>query len=91
MTYGQLRRMVQVNAETILDALTKRQFVLPHKPVLEVLRETLAELGASPDAANAVIERLGLNPATAIGRLKRCQISQIARVVHREWRSSGEL
>ena len=90
MTYGQLRRLVQVNAETILGALTQRQFVLPHAPLSGVLRQTLSELGASPDAGTAVLERLSLNPATAIGRLTRCQIAQLARVLHREWRSSGE-
>ena len=90
MTYGQLRRFVQVNAETMLDTLTQRQFVSPHRPVAEVLSQLLTELGASPDAGAATLNRLSIDPSLAIGRLRRCQLTQLARVLHREWRSSGE-
>ena len=90
MTYSQLRRWVQVSADTILDVLTRKQFVHPHATLEQILTETLQELGAPPDSGNSILQRLSLDPAGAIGRLRRCELTQLARVLHREWRSAGD-
>jgi len=90
MTYGQLRRLVLTNADTMLNMLTQRQFVDPHRPVSAVLMQVLTELNAPPEARLATLNRLGLEPTIKIGRLKRCQLTQLARVLFRETRIAGD-
>ena len=94
MTNGQFRHLVrqtvQVNAETILDALTQKQFTHPHLAINQALSDTLHELGVPATHGAKVLTRLGLNETMAIGRLRRCEIMQLSRAVHREWRNGDE-
>lgn len=90
MTYSQLRHWVQSSNESVLEALTTRQFVSPHRPLGDVLGQTLDELRVSRQTGRTVLARLELDPTIAIGRLKRCQLTQLARVIQREWRAASK-
>jgi len=90
MTYGQLRSLVQVRAETILETLTQQQFLHPHRAIGAVLRETLPQLGASVKDGATVMDRLGLDPEIAVGRLRRTEITQLSRALHRQARHGSD-
>ena len=78
-------RLPDVDSDAILNHLTARQHLHPHRPVKEVLDETTDALGCCPRAIERGIEWLGIEPARAIGRLRRSEIVQLARAVHRFW------
>lgn len=90
MTYSQLRRFVQINVETLLESLTQKQFTHPHRSVASVLQETAEALGGCPAEGAKVMLRLGISAETAIGRLRRTEIMQLSRALHRQWRNDGE-
>ncbi len=82
MTVIGTRGAFLADAETLLRDLTTRQHLAPHRP----LRDVLADTRACPRAAERAIEWLGLSGDVAIGRLKRAEVIQLARSLHRFWR-----
>ena len=74
-----------LEAEAILQELTIRQHLSPHKP----LRQVLAQARTCPVAAEHAMEWLGLNGARAIGRLKRVELIQLAKSLHRIWKRAA--
>jgi hypothetical protein len=70
-----------LEAEAILGDLTTRQHVRPHM----ALRAVLAGMSVCPVAAERAIEWLGLDGDTAVGRVKRAELIQLARSLHRFW------
>lgn len=81
-----LRRLLRPDAEDILEDLTRRQHLKPHQPVSEALSESAAAVGFCPTIVGQALQWLQLDPAVAIGRLRRTQLTQLARCVHRFWR-----
>jgi len=71
-----------LEAEAILQELTTRQHLLPHQSLGEVLAQTRA----CPVAAQRAMEWLGLDGKLAIGRVKRAELIQLARSLHRFWK-----
>jgi len=71
-----------LEAEVILEDLTTRQHLFPRMP----LREVLAQTRACPVAAQRAMEWLGLDGTRAIGRVKRTELIQLARSLHRFWK-----
>jgi hypothetical protein len=69
----------------MLDHLTSQQHLHPHRTVKDVLDETTTAMGCCPRAIQRGIEWLGIDPARAIGRLRRSELVQLARAVHRFW------
>lgn len=86
MTTQTLRRLKAVDVEAILDDLTCRQFVAPHKPVDEVLTELASLYGLTLACVNTAAERLSLDTARSVGRLLRAEIIQLSQAVHRAHR-----
>jgi hypothetical protein len=84
-----LRQLIALNAERILDVLTRRQYVRPHQPVGEVLADAAAELGIPREAAGETAAWLQLELAHPVGRLRRTQLSQLARCLFRAARNNG--
>jgi len=76
------------SAETILDFLTVRQFVRPHRQVADVMNELHEKLGACDVAIDRALGWLQLSPATAVGRLRRTELMQLSRSIHRFWRAA---
>jgi hypothetical protein len=85
MTPNELRRILGVDAETVLEVLTRRQHLRPHLPLADVLRATVEELGCCPDAVRRAVERLGLDRQKPVGRLRRTELTQLARSIYRIW------
>lgn len=79
-------RAVCASPEEILSFLSTRQFVRPHRSVADVMDELHTTTGACEVAINRAINWLDLNASTKIGRLRRSELMQLARSVHRFWR-----
>jgi len=74
-----------VDSDAILRHLTTRQHLHPQRPVKEVLDETTELFGCCPAAISRGVEWLGVDPDRAIGRLRRTELVQLSRAVHRFW------
>jgi len=83
-----LRRILMSECQSLLDALSTRQHLRPHEPLGEALANVGAQLDVCPDAAAAALRWLDLDPMRSIGRLRRTELMQLARSVHRFWRQA---
>ena len=88
MTRQTLRKILSADDQQILDVLTRRQFTHPHTPLKEALEATTEELGCCPDAIAAAMQWLQMDWNLPIGRLRRTELTQLARSVYRFWRQS---
>jgi hypothetical protein len=73
--------------DSIVALLTDRQHLRPHMSVHEVLEQATTELGCCPIAIERATHWLNLDTSRAIGRLRRGELLQLARSVHRFWHS----
>jgi len=89
MNRSQIRRLLGVDEEQVLAVLTRRQHVNPHAKLSEVLRGTIDELHCCPDAVHRAMEWLQLDWQVAVGRLRRTELTQLARSIYRLWRQSA--
>jgi hypothetical protein len=83
-----LRRLRTPNSDDILADLTTRQHLQPHRPLDAAMADSAAELGFCPDAAVRAVQWLGLDGAGSVGRLRRTELTQLARCVYRFWRQA---
>ena len=74
--------------DQVLSVLTRRQYTHPHAPLRQMLAETIEEIGCCPVAVSAAMEWLHVNPDQPIGRLRRTELTQLARSIERFWRQS---
>jgi hypothetical protein len=81
-----IRRLVSADADDLLGALTTAQYLTPHEPVAQALNRATDALGVCPQAVSHAVKWLGVDPATSIGRLRRTELMQLARSIHRFWR-----
>ena len=86
MKHSLIRRLLNADVQNLLDALTTRQHLNPHEPVAESLAKTVDSLGVCPNAIDAALRWLSLDGSTSVGRLRRTELTQLARAVHRFWR-----
>jgi hypothetical protein len=82
-----LRRLINEDFQKLLDALTTAQHLHPHDSVQAVLDRTVQQIGVCPVAVEQSLQWLQLDGATRIGRLRRTELMQLSRTVHRFWRS----
>jgi hypothetical protein len=82
------RRPEDADAGGILEELSTRQYLAPHRSVSDVLSEVQQSLGFCPQAADTALSWLKLDPAGAVGRLRRSELIQLARSIHRFWRQA---
>jgi len=88
MTREQIHRLALADNEQILSVLTRRQYVNPHAPLRQVLEATIEELGCCPVAVDRAIQWLSIDWNQPVGRLRRTELTQLARAIHRFWRQS---
>ena len=88
MDKSYLRRLRSPDSDEILAGLTARQHLHPRRPLGEALADAASEVGFCPDAATRAVQWLGLDPAASIGRLRRTELTQLARCIYRFWRQS---
>jgi hypothetical protein len=84
-----LFRLAVCEFDSLLDALTTAQYLSPHESLAQALTRTADALGVCPQAVNHAITWLQVKPATPIGRLRRTELMQLARSIHRFWRQAG--
>ncbi|MCC6423059.1 MAG: hypothetical protein IT447_06225 [Phycisphaerales bacterium] len=75
-------------AETILAFLTDNQFLHPHQPLNEVLQQSVQTTGVCPQAIEQTLQKLQLKTDQLIGRLRRSELIQLARGIHRNWKQA---
>ncbi|HYO10245.1 MAG TPA: hypothetical protein VER17_14855 [Tepidisphaeraceae bacterium] len=85
-SHSLLRRLIQSDFEKLLEALTTRQHLAPHEPVAATLANAVDSLGVCPEAVRQALQWLQLDGAQKVGRLRRTELMQLARSVHRYWR-----
>ncbi len=90
MDRSTLRRMIHADFESLLQVLTTRQHVSPHEPVAQSLAHAVGDLGVCPNAVAQSLGWLQLDPAKSIGRLRRTELMQLTRTLHRFWREATE-
>ena len=88
MTRQQIRKLFAVDDEQILSVLTRRQFTQPHASIRSVLEATIAEIDCCPTAVESAIQWLQIDWNQPIGRLRRTELTQLARSIYRFWRQS---
>jgi hypothetical protein len=87
MNQSLLRRLMTASGhDDLLDALTTRQHVAPSEPLAKALGVLTEKLGVCPNAVDQAVAWLGVEPQTSIGRLRRTELIQLARSIHRIWR-----
>ena len=88
MNRSNFRRLERVGPEALLSELSTRQYLHPHESLDSALAGVRHELGFCPEAARTAIEWLRLDRSIAVGRLRRSELMQLARSIHRFWRQS---
>ena len=81
-----LRGLNHGECETLLDALGTRQHLQPHEPVSASLAALVECVGVCPQAVEQAATWLQIDAAQSIGRLRRTELTQLARSIHRYWR-----
>ena len=72
--------------DDLLGVLTTAQYLNPHEPLAQSLARTADALGVCPQAVSHALAWLQVDPATPVGRLRRTELMQLARSIHRFWR-----
>ena len=80
-----LRGLSGSELDDLLAALSTAQYLNPHEPLAQSLKRTADGLGVCPQAVNHAVAWLAVDPATPIGRLRRTELMQLARSIHRFW------
>src|SRR3954447_20664799 len=88
MTRQTIRKLLAADDQQILEVLTRRQFTHPHAPLRLALEATVEEVGCCPNAIAAAMQWLQMDWDQSIGRLRRTELTQLARSIHRFWRQS---
>ena len=85
------RQSVLADSDQLLQLLTTRQHLAPLAGVGEVLQRLSNELGICPTVIARAMEWLETDRKIAIGRLRRTELTQLSRVLHRFWRQTSNL
>jgi len=86
-----LRQSMLSDGDRLLQLLTTRQHLCPLGRLDDVLRKLSDELGICPTVVIRAMEWLDTDGNTAIGRLRRTELTQLARALHRFWRQTSSL
>jgi len=82
------RRLLSADVDEILEYLSTRQFLQPHRPLREVLHQMTVDLKVCPAATERAVQWLGIDAGVATGRLRRSELVQLARCIQRLWRQA---
>jgi hypothetical protein len=79
----------EIDADRILKELTTRQYLAPHRPLKEVVAETVDATGVCPAAAERALNWINLTPERPVGRLRRSELIQLSRSMYRFWNEAA--
>jgi hypothetical protein len=74
--------------EEILSALTIHQHLHPHQPLGSAVAQVARSAGVCPRAVEVALAWLGLDAEMRFGRLRRTELTQLSRSIHRFWRDA---
>lgn len=86
-----LRQSVLADGDRLLQLLTTRQHLQPLTCLGDVLQRLSDELGICPTVIARAMDWLQTDSNTAIGRLRRTELTQLSRALHRFWRQTSSL
>jgi hypothetical protein len=75
-------------AERIVEFLSQQQHLFPHQPVADAVAKAVDQFAVCPEAAEAAVTSLAVDSRQAVGRLRRTELIQLGRTVHRLWRQN---
>lgn len=78
-------RIANADSDRILADLLSRQHLNPHKALGEVLDAAGAAFSWCPNAARTAVSWLNLNFDQPVGRLRKTELIQLSRSIHRFW------
>lgn len=81
-----LRPLILLSAEMIQEALARRQHLRPHQPLQSALNDVASELAVAPEVVEQTLAWLDVDATRPIGRIRRTELTQLARSLHRHWR-----
>jgi|GEM_PF-4799292 len=85
MNFRDMPGLASADADRILADLLARQHLNPHKPLGEVLDAAGSAFSWCPNAVRTAVDWLSLNPDQAVGRLRKTELIQLSRSIHRFW------
>ena len=85
-----LRRLIVADFENLLANLSTRQYLHPHETVGDTLGASVKTLGVCPQAVQQALAWLHMDRSTPIGRLRRTELMQLARSLHRFWQENAQ-
>jgi hypothetical protein len=80
---------MSVDSNRILEDLSRRQFLRPHATIGDALGTASMDLGFCAGAASEALRWLDINPLLSIGRLRRIELTQLARSIYRFWKCTS--
>jgi hypothetical protein len=88
MQFSHVRFPTPADGDRIVEVLSEEQFLKPHQSVAGAMAAVVDRLGVCPGAADEAVRSLGVELGTSVGRLRRTELMQLARTVHRFWRQA---
>jgi hypothetical protein len=82
-SFGRVRQMIRTDAESMLNTLSARQHLHPHDALASALAFLAKEHNLGEQRVHASLKGTDIPLDTAIGRLKRVELTRIARLVAR--------
>ena len=79
----------ETDSDAILRHLTTQQHLHPHQGTGDVLAQTVDRFGCCPVAIETALAWLKLDGHLPIGRLRRTELVQLSKAVHRFWSKSA--
>jgi hypothetical protein len=84
-----VRRLRGTDSAKVLNLLSERQYVQPRSSIEEVLNDSGQAVGVCPAVAARAMDWMGMDHGRAIGRLRRDELSELARCLTRFARRTG--
>lgn len=85
MNFHNPLHITTADSDQILAYLLARQHLNPHKLLGEVLDAAGSAFSWCPNAARTAVDWLSLNTDQAVGRLRKTELIQLSRSIHRFW------
>ena len=83
------RRLLDEEFDRLLAVLTTYQHLHPHEPLQRAFMKTIERMDVCPNAIDQAMRWLQMDASASIGRLRRTELTQLARSIHRFWRQAA--
>jgi hypothetical protein len=86
-----MNAMTDPAADALIAHLQTQQHLHPHRTLHRILHDIPDHLGLTLKHAQQATSAISFDPHEKVGRLRRCQLLQLARAVHRLSRQNRPL